>query len=528
MRMALLLYLARAGLAGSIAPTSSVVPVSEQVSTSAAPAILQPYMSYSIEFCYFPDYAGNRSQPNTFSNQLLDNLGDIQGIKPYIRVGGNTQDYALYNASLEYAVNGTVVPSKSVDYPYIIYIGPSFFESYSTWPNTRFIHGFNLAKNDSKSLQSLLDTVPLACRALQDGKLAYWELGNEPDLYKTSSQGVVRPANWTEQDYVDEWLTKSRDIRHALAEACPELATESNYKYIAPSFAGISNSLKPIATWKDGLNSDHNIALNSEHNYVGGATSPGVTLQVTLMNHTRVVQNVNALVNLSRVLAEDGLTEDIPFVLGEHNSLYNEGAPGLSNAFGAALWGVDFNLYAASQGIRRQHMHQGTDYRYASWQPIQTEKTALGTKPPYYGNIFVAEMVRGGSNVQITNLPLSSSSTEGAYAAYVNGKLARIAVVNLVEYNYTSTDPATKRPSALYTFQVQSGTPSISVRRLIANGSDAITGITWDGYSYNYELDGGRPVRLDNVTINEKARVDRNGLVSIDIPYSSAAILTID
>lgn len=166
---------------------------------------------------------------------------------------------------MEYAVNGTVVPSRSVDYPYIIYIGPSFFESYSTWPDTRFIHGFNLAKNNSESLQSLLDTVPLACRALQDGKLAYWELGNEPDLYKTSSQGVVRPANWTEQDYVDEWLTKSREIRHALAEACPELTTESNYKYIAPSFAGISNSLKPIATWEDGLNTDHNIALNSEH-----------------------------------------------------------------------------------------------------------------------------------------------------------------------------------------------------------------------------------------------------------------------
>lgn len=150
----------------------------------------------------------------------------------------------------------------SVDYPYIVYIGPSFFESYSTWPNTRFIHGFNLAKNSSEALKSLLDTVPLVCQALQGGKLASWELGNEPDLYKTSQ---VRPANWTEQDYVDEWLTKSRDIRHALAEACPELATNSNYKYIAPSFAGISNSLQPIATWKDGLSTDHDIALNSEH-----------------------------------------------------------------------------------------------------------------------------------------------------------------------------------------------------------------------------------------------------------------------
>ena len=34
---------------------------------------------------------GNRSHPNIFSNQLLDNLAELQGEKPYIRVGGNTQ-----------------------------------------------------------------------------------------------------------------------------------------------------------------------------------------------------------------------------------------------------------------------------------------------------------------------------------------------------------------------------------------------------------------------------------------------------
>lgn len=175
------------------------------------------------------------------------------------------RDYALYNASLEYAINGTIIPSKSVDYPYIIYIGPSFFESYSTWPNTKFSHGFNLGKNGSEALESLLDTVPLACKALQDGKLSHWELGNEPDLFKTSSQGIVRPANWTEQDYVDEWLAKTRKIREALAKACPEMATEQNYKYMAPSFAGLSNSLDPVATWKDDLDADHNIALNSIH-----------------------------------------------------------------------------------------------------------------------------------------------------------------------------------------------------------------------------------------------------------------------
>lgn len=245
------------------------------------------------------------------------------------------------------------------------------------------------------------------------------------------------------------------------------------------------------------------------------------------MNHTSTVNSVNNHVNLSRVLSEENLTPGIPYILGESNSLYNEGAPGLSNAFGAALWGIDFNLYCASQSIRRVHMHQGTDYRYAAWQPVQTDKTTIGTKAPYYGNIFVAAMLQGGDSVQIVNLPLPKEE-EAAYAAYIDGKLARIAVVNLVEFNYTDANPTAPRPSASYSFQVPSSPSHLSVQRLLANGSNAITGITWDGWSYNYDLDGGKPVRLHNVTVGERVPVSMDGVVAIDVPYSSAVILNVE
>jgi hypothetical protein len=193
---------------------------------------------------------------------LLSNLGDIQGSNPIIRVGGNTQDYALYNASLPVATYGIFNYNKSKDYPTTITIGPSYFDSYSTWPNTTFSHGFNLAKNGTVGLNSLLATVPLACKALEGGKLAHWELGNEPDLYKTSSQGPVRPASWNEQAYVDEWLGKTRSIKSVMAQTCPDLA---NYEWIAPSFGGTSNSLDPIITWQDGLDTDKDIAMISSH-----------------------------------------------------------------------------------------------------------------------------------------------------------------------------------------------------------------------------------------------------------------------
>lgn len=58
------------------------------------------------------------------------------------------------------------------------------------------------------------------------------------------------------------------------------------------------------------------------------------------MNHSMTVASVAHQLNESRLLAGLNESAGIPFILGETNSLYNEGKPGLSNSFGAALWGV--------------------------------------------------------------------------------------------------------------------------------------------------------------------------------------------
>lgn len=179
-------------------------------------------------------------------------------------------------------------------------------------------------------------------------------------------------------------------------------------------------------------------------------------------------------------------------------------------------------------------MHQGTNFRYASWQPVATNRTSIGTKPPYYGNIAVAAMLGNlvVHNTSIANIPLPDER-EAAYLAYEDGKLARLLVVNMAQYNYTvsgnGTGPLNTAPrqNVTYSFNLQglAGT-SARIQRLLANGSDAITGITWDGYSYNYELEQGKPVILPNVTRGERAYVASNGTVNVTVPYSSAAILT--
>lgn len=152
--------------------------------------------------------------------------------------------------------------------------------------------------------------------------------------------------------------------------------------------------------------------------------------------------------------------------------------------------------------------------------------------------------------VQIANVPLSTDA-EAAYAAYSvpdttddddtssspSQELLRAIVINMHTYNTTVDGTGlgispniTTRVARVYTFDVSSeaslnpGDP-VGVRRLSANGSDAITGITWDGWSYNWELDEGRPVRLDNVTVGEYVTVSENGTVAVSVPDASIAML---
>jgi len=263
---------------------------------------------------------------------------------------------------------------------------------------------------------------------------------------------------------------------------------------------------------------------------MGSSIASGVTLQGTLMNHDHTVSCVAIQAETLNNLAYTR----IPFILGEANSLYKQGKPGLSNTFGAALWGIDFNLWCASVGIRRVHMHQGTGYRYISWQPINTTREVIGTRAPYYGNIAVAAMLGNPSagDVQILNIQLPNT-TEAAYAAYVDKKLARILVINMNEYNYTiggqfggAPNPV-ERPSKTYRFKLAQASGEAQIQRLLANGSDAISGITWDGYSYNYELGNGKPVRLNNVTVGETAEVS-GGVISVSVPDSSVAVLNVE
>jgi hypothetical protein len=234
---------------------------------------LESFVAYSIEFAYFPAYAGNASHPNVFSNNLMNNIAWFSGSKPHIRVGGSTQDVAQFVESQKEGAILTYVGSRP-DQPKNLTFGPAFFESYQTWPGTSFVHGFNFNYNSTSDRQALVASVPYLCKSLyMYNHLAGLEMGNEADLYPVviphvpvGLRPLTRPAAWKEPDYVAQWLNYTRDIDAAIRSHCPDISI-SPKAWVAPSFANAANisGLDPVLALKAGLDTDKNLKVFGAH-----------------------------------------------------------------------------------------------------------------------------------------------------------------------------------------------------------------------------------------------------------------------
>jgi hypothetical protein len=455
-------------------------------------------------------------------------------------VGGNTQDKTTFVLNQTQAIINTYDPKVSSDYPAKVLIGPAFFESYANLANSTFIHGFNFAKggNCTACINNVLDHAITACQALGNRALA-WEYGNEPDMYGFIGE---RPSSWNEEAIYPNWRTGKDALTAAFKQHCPSSSVA--VKYIAPSFAIPFKFMDPIRAWKGGFDKDENLLAfgqhkyvsppiqcvesglsNADSSYVGVSTDPGLTLRSSLINHTYTLQSLS---NMTRIMDGVSLPPQTPFMLTETNSLARQGLPLVSDTFGAALWNVDFALRAASIGVQRLHMHQGVNYRYGSWQPIETNRSVKATKPAFYGNIATADFVgRADGDLRVMEIDLMDGSKveeQAAYVAFVGDVLQRLAVINLAQWNATETE---QRPTRQYEFQTSGGVKEARVKRLIADGTDSYSGVTYGGFSYNLELDNGRPVRLNNVTDVEIVPIGADGRLVITVPDSSAAIVTL-
>jgi hypothetical protein len=173
-------------------------------------------------------------------------------------------------------------------------------------------------------------------------------------------------------------------------------------------------------------------------------------------------------------------------------------------------------------------MHQGTAYRYGAWMPISQNGTGPSTNPPYYGHVMVSKFIGSNPNTRINNIDLNSDFYS-AYAAYENGRLARVILLNLHEWNPPSgsnQDEASAAPSTRFTLSTgQRGIKYATVELLTAPGALSETNITVAGLSYDYDLAEGKPVRVAK-QYEGVLRPNNKGEISVNARYSQAVLLT--
>jgi hypothetical protein len=412
-------------------------------------------------------------------------------------------DRAIYDSTL---TTSTASACPNADPGAWQCIGTTFFESYGGFPaGTRYSHQFNLGAYNSSGWNTLKTTVPLACKALA-GQLEFWEVGNEPDLFI----GSRRPSTYNASQYATEWLNTTAHFESYLHSACPELA--KSIKYIAPSLSSPGAKLHIADVFPDEGTETKKITQVSIHNYMNGATVPGVTLQNTLMSHTAVVNSITNHVNYAKTS-----TISAEYIIGEHNSLYGGGASGLSDVFGAALWAMEFSLYAASTGvIKRVHFHQSVGSPYAAWVPSGN----LTTNAPYYGKLAASAFLAQSSTIDVTTIALNKDADkDSGYGAYINGDLRRVAVLNLRQYNSGSGT----RGNQTYSVKVSPGT-SWTSQRLTAAGATDKTGVTFDGFSYDADSNGLKK-RVSSKESGKIIKADHTGNITFTVQDSEAIVL---
>lgn len=139
-------------------------------------------------------------------------------------------------------------------------------------------------------------------------------------------------------------------------------------------------------------------------------------------------------------------------------------------------------------------------------------------KPNMYGQLFAADAIGAGGNVQVKSVELGID-TFSSYAIYENGKLARYMLIDMDIWNANSTTP---RGSRSVTVAVPKSAVSVTVRRLEAASTDANQGITLAGVSWKSENS-----RLVQVGSDKKeSGVHHDGKATITLNSSEAVIVS--
>lgn len=225
------------------------------------------FAGFGIEPSNLFSFAGGDS-PNEFSIKLLQNLADYSGAPPHIRLGGNTQDYMVWNASKvehRWTANKNSKAQGAIAADSMI-IGPGYVQALDRFPkDTPITFGLNMAYEDDDWADHIVNLAQGAVSNLKNTKLYSFEVGNEPDLWL---QNAFRTAGWSGKLYTSQYLDRCEVI-------CEQVLKPNNLPcafFESPATASTIGTTFEISQLVDdgimeGRNGDNYMTAWNQHDY---------------------------------------------------------------------------------------------------------------------------------------------------------------------------------------------------------------------------------------------------------------------
>ncbi|KAF5371017.1 hypothetical protein D9615_010017 [Tricholomella constricta] len=402
----------------------------------------------------------------------------------HIRIGGNTQDFAVFVDELP---DGEATAKEKSDLknptltPAVLYTKEMFYiaANISSLVNVKWY--FGIPFNDTNWR---LQIAEYSQEILGDNLLGL-QGGNEPDYYLSHGH---RPEGYGPFDYFGEFA----DLIVAM-DANPNIPIKN--MLIGPSLA--SGPWTPEMMWETDFIpafKDSLVAITMEHYPsnncfvqfgIGSFVDPQRAFP-SFLTHQAALDLVEPYRHTSNLARE----AEKPFIMFETNSATCGGLPGVSDSFGAALWALDYGLTMAAVNFSHALLHVGgQNVYYNPFTAPPTNQTSFNqwtVGAVYYSVLIVAE-VFGKSNVsQIVDTSNNGLFTP-SYAIYDNGALSKVALFNFMD------DPSGAH-DITGTITVEGGQvpAQVHVKYFEAESVAVKTNLTWAGQTLGnkFQVDG--------------------------------------
>ena len=522
-------YLPLAGalcLTCAVAQTTVSLVISAQPTPGSSGIISPSFAGFGIESSNLYSFTGG-SQVNQLTENLLGNLANYTGTPPHLRIGGNTQDYLFYQDSQdEYRWIPNPDPVGSGAYaPDSMIIGPKFFEVINRFPsNTPITFGLNLAYSAPDYINQITTMATQAVKRFTNVHLVSLEIGNEPDLYL---QNGFRTGSWSGQIYTQEWLDRASAVYQQVLQpnGLPSNFFEpgTTASTIGTSFM-IDNLDQFGITVKANGSTGPYISSWNQHDYyyyIGVTTHPITAYSFMTLSTTN--DQFGAWVTQIQQAKVTGY----PYALREMGVVGPIGLADVTDIFGAALWSLNFFLYAATLNISSVQMHMTDNSNASAWQPIPYYGNQPHVRPNYYAFAAFGQLIGPTCQAQVggfivPNLPAAYAGRVAAYSVFQAGTLASIVLINSNPANVSMTN----KPSLTFDLSLptQFAGQQLYLHYLTNDGADAKSGTTWNGVSYE-QSGNGTPTLVNDTIIS--VPIGSDGSVSVVVRDTQAVIANI-